>query len=100
MQRQRTGPNPGPKGGLSLWGMIGANTDVGAFCEGLKPFWAALLAGVEGGPHGFERIVVLAEVEQSEAATAYQIGWDDNESKSRRLTIKQCPNLPFAWGQY
>ena len=96
----RTGPNFGPKGGLSLWGMVGKNSNAAAFCERLRPFWTALLSDVEGGPCGFERVVVFEEREGAQAANAYQIGWDDNERDNRTLVIKKCERLPFSWGQY
>lgn len=96
----RTGSNLGPKGGLSLWGMIGKNTEVGQFCEGLRPFWADLLSDVEGGPCDFENVMVFEEVEQSQAATVYQIGWDDCESDQRAIIIKQLSRLPFFWNQH
>jgi len=96
----RTGPNPGPKGGLSLWGMVGMNSNVDAFCEGLRPFWTDLLSEVEGGPCDFHRVIVFEEREQTQAANAYQIGWDDNERKDRTLVIRKCERLPFSWGQY
>lgn len=96
----RTGPNPGPKGGLSLWGIIGKNTNVAAFCEELRPFWIALLSEIEGGPLDFNRVIVFEEREQTQAANAYQIGWDNNEHEGRILVIKKYERLPFSWGQY
>lgn len=95
----RTGGNSGPRGGLSLWGMVGNYTRGDVFCEVLRPFWEDLLSGVDGGPCSFERVVVFVENEQSDAATAYQIGWDDNDSPTRELIIQKHESLPFAWGQ-
>ena len=34
----RTGRNPGPKGGLSTWGIVGNYTDKDEFIETLRPF--------------------------------------------------------------
>ena len=47
---ERTGANPGPKGGLSTWGIVGNYTDEDEFVETLRPFWKALLSDVDGGP--------------------------------------------------
>ena len=99
---QRTGQNPGPKGGLSLWGMIiNGKGEAGRFVELLKPFWADLLSeSVEGGPCGFEHILVFYEEEQSGAANAYEIFWDDEDSPERQLIIRHHQRLPFAWSPY
>lgn len=35
----RTGRNPGPKGGLSVWGMVGNYTAEDVFVDELRPFW-------------------------------------------------------------
>jgi hypothetical protein len=96
----RTGENPGPKGGLSLWGIVGNYSNGELFCSSLMPFWDRLLSEVPGGPLDFESVVVLEEQEQSEAATAYQIGWDEPNSADRRIVIKKCERLPFSWHQY
>jgi hypothetical protein len=96
----RTGQNFGPKGGLSLWGMIGNYTDAECFCEMLRPFWCELLSEVRGGPCNHERIIVFEEPEQREAATAYEIGWDDPHSTSRELFIRTHEKLPFSWQQF
>lgn len=98
----RIGANPGPKGGLSLWGMVGNYTNVEEFCEILLPFWRELLAennSFNGSPFSFERVVVFEEQEQSNAATAYEIGWNDWDSPEREIVIKKSARLPFAWGQ-
>lgn len=92
----RTGKNPGPKGGLSLWGMVGNYTNAESFVEVLKPFWTELL-GVrcDGGPLGFEHIIVFYEHEQTLAANAYEIMLEDGE-----LIVKHHQDLPFCWAQY
>lgn len=90
----RTGRNPGPKGGLSLWGMTGNYARVDEFCELLRPFWLALLAGVEGGPNDFEHVIVFEEREQAEQAAAYEIS-----REAGALSIKRH-KLPFAWMQF
>lgn len=90
---RRYGPNPGAKGGLSIWGIVGNWTDEDAFVTQLESFWGELLSGkIEGGPCSFEHVLVFVEHEQSEQATAYEIYFDD------RLAIKKhlCP---FAWMQ-
>lgn len=95
----RAGNNPGPKGGLSLWGMVGNHTRAEAFCECLKPFWTDLLSEVDGGPLDFEHVIVFEEQEQSEAANAYEIMWDDPHEDDRKLVIKKHDRLPFGWQQ-
>lgn len=90
----RTGHNPGPKGGLSLWGMVGNYTNVSTFCDVLRPFWMELLSGVEGGPLDFEHILVFEEQEQSGAATAHEIFLEDGA-----LVIRKHERLPFSWAQ-
>jgi hypothetical protein len=100
---RRTGENPGPKGGLSLWGIIGNHTNAENFVESLRPFWIDLLSDqieVEGGPHSFEHVIVFYEEEQSEAANAFEIGWDDENSEERRLVVRHHRKLPFSWRQY
>jgi hypothetical protein len=94
---QRTGENKGPKGGLSLWGMVGNYTRADEFCECLKPFWRDLLSGeMDSGPGGHAHVIVFAEREQTERAEAYEI-WraDDGEGE---IVIKHHV-LPFAWMQ-
>jgi hypothetical protein len=84
----RTGHNPGPKGGLLTWGIIGNYTNVEDFVHVLQDFWTALLQGDDGGPLTFEHILVFYENEGSEAANAYEIFLDDNE----KLQIKHHKN--------
>jgi len=96
----RTGKNHGPKGGLSLWGIVGNYTNADVFCESLKGFWEELLSGnIDGGPCYFERVIVFEEPEQSDAANAFEIGWDEPEKSDRKLSIKQYLRLPFSWQQ-
>jgi hypothetical protein len=98
---KRVDENPGPKGGLSLWGIVGNHTDVARFVEVLRPFWADLLSGrIDDGPCDHQRILVFYEEEQSEAANAIEIGWDDETSESRQLVVTSYARLPFAWRQY
>jgi len=95
---QRSGKNPGPKGGLLTWGMIGNHTNVGSFVGELKLFWIDLLSEkIKGGPHDFERIMVFYEHEQSEAANAFEIYLDED---TKSLIIKHHARLPFSWRQY
>ncbi len=92
---ERTGQNPGPKGGLSLWGMVGNNTPVDEFCRELVPFWRDLLRdrGIDHVP----RVVVLSEAEQSQAATAHQIYFDE---ETDGLVIEKFGGLPFSFDQW
>lgn len=88
---KRRGANPGPKGGLSIWGIVGNWTDEEAFLEQLQPFWLELLSSeIDGGPCSFEHVLVFVEHEQSEQATAFEIFLDDG------LAVKKHP-CPFAW---
>lgn len=98
---ERTGGNPGPKGGLSLWGIVGNYTSAEVFCEVLKPFWRELLTGdIDGGPCRHEHIVVFEEPEQSDAANVFEIGWTDPYSEAdRELFIRKHERLPFSWVQ-
>ena len=108
---ERSGPNPGPKGGLSLWGMVINGNSVPDFVEVLRPFWRALLAsGDDTGPMDFEHILVFYEEEQSDAAHAYEIFLDPDDkwsfderfdpwSPDRELMIKHHGPLPFKWNQ-
>lgn len=94
---KRSGENLGPKGGLSLWGMVGNYTEADVFCEVLRPFWTELLSGtIAGGPNCFERVIVFAEREQTEQAEAYEI-WRDKDGEGD-IQIKHHL-LPFAWMQ-
>lgn len=100
----RTGRNPGPKGGLSLWGIVGNYTDPEEFAEFLRPFWLELLSGSdEDYPCEHERVVVLFEREQTEAAGAIEIGWDLPNAEpgvERKLLIRVFEKLPFSWQQF
>jgi len=100
----RTGKNFGPRGGLSLWGMVGNYTKADEFCESLKPFWSDLLSGeINGGPCAHERIMVFEEQEQTEAANVYEIGWTDSDTENkeaRKLFIKKHERMPFSWQQF
>lgn len=93
---KRTGRNPGQGGGLSLWGIVGNYTDAEKFVNVLRPFWLALLANdYDGGPLGFEHVIVFAEPEEAKRATAFEISKDEYADL---LTIKKH-ELPFAWMQ-
>lgn len=93
---KRTGGNPGPKGGLSLWGIVGNYTDAEEFIEVLRPFFTELLSGqIDGGPCEFEHAIVFTEREQSERATAFEISRDEDTG---HLQVKEH-ELPFAWMQ-
>lgn len=91
---ERTGMNYGAKGGLSTWGMVGNHTDEDKFVDTLRPFWKALLLGVDGGPRSFEHILIFVEHEGAERATAIEIFLDQHEA----LVIKKHV-CPFAWMQ-
>lgn len=106
---ERRGPNPGPKGGLSLWGWVTNHGDGQRFVDALAAFWIDLLSGSiadedYGGPADYERICVFAEREQRGFTTVWQIGlFDDLDdvdySRPRRLEVKVFPDMPFSWAQ-
>lgn len=93
----RSGNNEGPKGGLSLWGMVGNYTRVDLFCELLVPFWKDLFKCSEG-PGPWEHIIVFEESEQSEQAIAYEIFLED-EGYGNGGLITRRHELPFCWNQ-
>ena len=93
---ERTGHNPGPKGGLSMWGIVGNYAEGEVFCDALRSFWAELLTGgVSGGPCSFEHVLVFEEAEQKECAIAYEISRDE-ETGNLEIKRHECP---FAWMQ-
>lgn len=95
----RTGHNPGPKGGLSMWGMVGNHTDGDDFVSELRPFWFELLASdLDGGPSNYAHILVFVEPEQVGRATAYEI-WLEDFGKPVHLEIAKH-DCPFAWMQF
>lgn len=96
---KRTGDNPGPKGGLSMWGIVGNYTRGESFCEALRPFFEELLRSGIGGICRHEHILVFEEQEQSESATAYEIMLYDDD-KVGGLVVKRHDKLPFSWMQY
>lgn len=93
----RTGTNPGPKGGLSLWGMVGQNTSGEDFAAILRPFFLSLLRDSQDSPHDHEHILVFFEPEQSEQAQALEILLDD---AGTGIVVRHHAKLPFAWMQF
>lgn len=99
---KRTGGNPGPKGGLSLWGITGNYTTGTGFVNTLRPFWDELLrTRVDGGPFPHEHVIVFCEPEQSDRAQAFEIGLEQigDGQKQGPLFIRHHEDLPFAWMQ-
>ena len=86
----RTGNNPGPKGGLSLWGMVGNYTDEDEFVSVLTPFWIELLAGVDGGPLDHEHILVFSEHEQTEQTQAHELYIEEGNPSSLIVKKHAC----------
>ena len=94
---KRTGNNPGPKGGISLWGVIGNYTEPEKFVSTLLPFFKELLSGsIEGGPCSFEHIIVFHEREQTEQASAIEVFLDEDKKE----IITKNHDLPFAFMQF
>lgn len=95
---QRAGTNPGVKGGLSMWGIVGNYTVGSEFVESLRPFWTDLLkSDTIGGPSRYDHILVFAEPEQSGKATAFEIFLDGDDAElGLKVVEHECP---FAWNQ-
>lgn len=97
---KRTGNNPGSKGGLSLWGIVGNYTRAERFIEVLMPFWKALYASDntddDCGFCGHEHILVFEETEQSEQTTAHEIKLDEE----RRTIVVSQHKCTFAFMQF
>ena len=85
------------------WGGCFNAPPVEEFVKSLEPFWRDLLAGypedheLEGCPLEWERVLVFYEVEDTEHASCWQIGWDDEDSQSRSITYQHHEELPFSW---
>jgi hypothetical protein len=97
---ERTGENPGPKGGLFLWGIVGNHTNVEQFVEDLLLFWRDLYD--EGAVFSFERIIVFEEQEQSEQAKAHEISFIekvDNSNLPYGVVVKKY-DCQFTWMQH
>lgn len=99
---ERSGSNPGPKGGLSLWGIIGNHTDLDAFIGDVSPFFREVLfSDLEGGPNDFEHVLVFYEPEGSEAMTVAEIYLDEeNDEAVDRLVVKRHERMPFKANQF
>lgn len=93
----RSGFNPGSKGGLSTWGIIGNYTNGTRFVDVLRPFWKDLLRDNDIGPCCHEHILVFVEHEQSERATAFEIFLEDDADPDT-LIVKEH-ECPFSWMQ-
>ncbi len=91
----RKGNNTGPKGGLSMWGIVGNHTCIDKFIEDLTPFFIELY-DTQAGPFQFEHIIIFSEHEQIEQATAHEISYN---KENKKLNVKEH-RLPFAWMQF
>ena len=94
---KRSGSNPGPKGGLSLWGMVSNHADGEAFCKTLIPFWDKVISE-EGGPLYFESVNVFYEEEQSEATIVFEIRRKGREMDGE-IEIINHGCMPFQFHQ-
>ena len=103
----RTGKNPGGKGGLCQWGIVGSGFKPLVFVQELMPFWRALLSqeGEDSSPDPASRVIVFSEKEQIDEAEAFEIGWFNDSGgwggswdaeKRDRIHIRHH-DLPFAW---
>lgn len=96
---ERTGYNPGPKGGLSMWGMVGNHTDGDQFVSELFPFWNDLLsADMESSPFSDAHILVFVEAEQGRKAIAFEVFLDEDSGQPMLIVKKH--DCPFAWVQH
>lgn len=105
---ERKGRNPGMKGGLCLWGIVGNYSNADTFITDLRRFWIELWncehTEYECGFMPFRHIVVFEEQEQSEQAKAYcltpvggdKVGRYDYEVTDYLVTSHK---LPFCWNQ-
>jgi hypothetical protein len=91
---ERTGGNPGPKGGLSLWGMVGNYTKADVFVDILLPFWEALFERQPGGFLDHEHILVFEEAEQTERTIAFEI------MREAGAVVVKRHDCPFAFMQF
>jgi len=91
----RTGTNPGGKGGLSTWGIVGNYVRGADFVQALLPFWNDLI-GCEDGPNDFEHVLVFEEAEQSANAKAFEIEKDEFSGEIK-VTEHACT---FRWNQH
>ena len=99
----RSGENPGGKGGLCQWGIVGSGFSTLIFVQDLMPFWTALLSqeGEDSSPDPGSRVIVFSEKEQFNRSEAFEIGWvDENgywdaEDRDRLDIVHHL--LPFAW---
>ena len=93
--------NEGPKGGLSLWGIVGNYTNPMQFAEALRPFWIELLSASRESPLSFHHVVIMYEQEQSEHAGAVEVFWNEDPPREEgELIIKDHPGLPFCFNQF
>ena len=95
----RSGENLGTKGGLVTWGTVGKLIDPLAFVYSLIPFWTGLFSAPNAMMY-WERIVVLYEREQTEAASAIEILMDEELGLKAPLIIRHHEGLPFCWCRF
>jgi len=105
---ERTGTNPGPKGGLCLWGMVANGVPPEDFVAVLGPFWEDILQEPDDdelsdiSPHN--HIVVFYEGEDSLRCECWEIFRDFekhpmNDPNLPPLTVKHHERLPFIFNQ-
>lgn len=100
---KRSGSNPGPKGGVSLWGWTGNYTDGEDFVECLRPFWSDVLSREcydEDGPPPWQHILVFTENEQSGRMVAFEVKRvDDADDATDRSVAWTRHDCPFSLGE-
>lgn len=94
----RTGPNPGPKGGLCLWGIIGNSTMAEWFVDELRPFWFDLLASDDDNTDSDDHILVFCQKDiNGPPPSVFQIGLTE---AGDALEISRFDDLPFSWNRF
>jgi hypothetical protein len=91
---ERSGDNPGPKGGMSVWGMVTNKLNAADVVHVLKPFWEELITLLD-------RVLVMYQRDEGEGFFVYDIGWDGfpPEIAVPRLAFRHYGPLPFGWGE-
>ena len=97
--RSRTSTENGPKGAMSLWGKVCNHTNLELFIENLTPFFLDLYGfHPVSGLGELDRIIILYEEEEAEAAGCYSIGLCYHTKTE--LTVTHEKRLPFSWTNY
>lgn len=88
----------GNEGDVFLWGMVGNHTDSGAFANCLMPFWSRLFeSGSDLVTHDWQKVLIVYTHSCGVPESGIlEIGWDDQDSSDRKLTILHTPKVNFT----